>query len=49
VGRLLETLFQRVSLVALNVQVGNEPALACYRRFGFDERCRMVESWVTAR
>jgi ribosomal protein S18 acetylase RimI-like enzyme len=33
--RLLEELFERVSLVALNVQDDNEPAIKMYQNFGF--------------
>jgi GNAT superfamily N-acetyltransferase len=36
-GRLLDELFERVSLVALNVQETNEPAIKMYKNFGFEE------------
>ena len=36
-GRLLSELFERVSLVALNVQEDNEPAVRMYRNFGFEQ------------
>ena len=49
VARLLGALFEQVSHVALNVQVTNEPAIACYRKFGFRERCRCLEGWVQGR
>lgn len=49
VDRLLTSLFEQVGHVALNVQVANEPAIACYRKFGFRERCRCLEGWVQAR
>lgn len=35
-ARLLEELFERVSLVALNVQQDNEAAIRMYRHFGFE-------------
>ncbi|MBA2662546.1 MAG: GNAT family N-acetyltransferase [Bradymonadaceae bacterium] len=35
-ARLLEEIFERVSLVALNVQQDNEPAIRMYRHFGFE-------------
>jgi GNAT superfamily N-acetyltransferase len=34
---LLDALFERVSLVALNVQSDNEPAIRMYNNFGFSE------------
>ena len=34
-GQLLNELFERVSLVALNVQANNEPAIRMYTNFGF--------------
>jgi len=34
-GRLLDELFDRVSLVALNVREDNKPAISVYRNFGF--------------
>jgi cyclic pyranopterin phosphate synthase len=49
VDQLLTSLFEQVGHVALNVQVTNEPAIACYRKFGFRERCRCLEGWVQAR
>ena len=49
VGRLLQALFERVGLAALNVQADNVAAMACYSKFGFEARCSMVESWVTDR
>ncbi|MFP4600474.1 MAG: GNAT family N-acetyltransferase [Persicimonas sp.] len=36
-GQLLDALFERVSLVALNVQDDNEPAIKMYENFGFEE------------
>lgn len=36
-GRLLDELFERVSLVALNVQDVNKPAIKMYENFGFEE------------
>ena len=36
-GQLLEALFDRVSLVALNVQSDNAPAIRMYSNFGFRE------------
>ena len=35
-ARLLDDLFERVSFVALNVQVNNEPAIRMYTNFGFE-------------
>ena len=35
-GRLLDELFEDVSLVALNVQVNNSPAIRLYTNFGFE-------------
>jgi cyclic pyranopterin phosphate synthase len=49
VARVLSSLFAEVSHVALNVQVSNLPAIACYRRFGFVEQCKCLEGWVQAR
>jgi predicted GNAT family acetyltransferase len=46
VRQLLDELFERVGHVALNVQVGNEPAIACYRKFGFVENHRFLEGWA---
>ncbi len=36
-GRLIEELFERVSLLALNVGRDNEPAVRLYKNFGFQE------------
>lgn len=36
-GRLLDDLFKRVSLVALNVQDDNQPAIKIYGNFGFTQ------------
>ena len=36
-GRLIEELFNRVSLLALNVGRDNEPAVRLYKNFGFQE------------
>ncbi len=36
-GQLLDELFDRVSLVALNVQDDNKPAIKMYENFGFEE------------
>ena len=36
-GRLLDELFERVSLVALNVRHDNLPAISVYENFGFQE------------
>ena len=49
VSRLLEAIFAQVSHVALNVQIHNEAAIACYQKFGFRERSRCLEGWVLAR
>lgn len=49
VSRVLSTVFDRVSQVALNVQRDNSAAISCYRKFGFREYCGFVEGWVQAR
>ncbi|MEZ4434111.1 MAG: GNAT family N-acetyltransferase [bacterium] len=49
VGRLLDALFQKVGAVALNVQEGNEPAIRCYRKFGFADRYDFWEGVAQAR
>ncbi len=48
VRRLLDALFEKVDHVALNVEVGNEAAIACYRKFGFREHYRFFEGTATA-
>ncbi|TXD35024.1 GNAT family N-acetyltransferase [Lujinxingia vulgaris] len=48
-ARLLEELFERVSLVALNVQVENAPAIRMYENFGFRANNRFYEGrWSKA-
>jgi GNAT superfamily N-acetyltransferase len=42
-GRLLDELFERVSLVALNVRRDNLPAISVYENFGFDENSTFWE------
>jgi len=49
VGRLLEALFEKVGHVALNVESANEPAIACYTKFGFRRAYHFVEGWAEAR
>lgn len=49
VGRLLDALFHKVGAVALNVQEGNEPAIRCYRKFGFADRYDFWEGVAQAR
>lgn len=49
VGRLLDALFARVGAVALNVQEGNEPAIRCYRKFGFEHRFDFFEGSAQSR
>ena len=46
-SRLLDELFERVSLVALNVQEGNEPAVRMYRNFGFEQNNVFYEGRTT--
>ncbi|RAL24974.1 hypothetical protein DL240_01830 [Lujinxingia litoralis] len=48
-ARLLEELFERVSLVALNVQAENAPAIKMYENFGFKANNRFYEGrWSKA-
>ena len=47
-GKLLDELFERVSLVALNVQDDNEPAIRMYEGFGFEENNVFWEGRCTA-
>jgi len=47
-GRLLDELFQTVSLVALNVQEGNAPAVHMYEKFGFEQNNVFYEGRTTA-
>lgn len=46
-GRLLIELFERVSLVALNVQQENAPAIQMYRNFGFQSNNVFFEGQYT--
>lgn len=46
-ARLLDELFGRVSLVALNVQEGNEPAVRMYSNFGFEQNNVFYEGRTT--
>ena len=43
---LLDGLMTRVNNVALNVETTNEPAIQCYRKFGFTDRYRFIETWL---
>jgi ribosomal protein S18 acetylase RimI-like enzyme len=45
--RLLRELFENVSLVALNVQEGNEPAVKMYEKFGFQQNNVFFEGRTT--
>lgn len=47
--RLLQALFERVSLVALNVQKENQAARKVYQRLGFHDHVRYLEGLVTRR
>ncbi len=47
IGHLLNELFQRVSLVALNVQVDNVAAIKTCERFNFEPTHRFFEGIVT--
>ena len=49
VGALLVELFKRVEHVALNVSPENHAAIACYKKFGFEELHPFIEGWATAR
>lgn len=49
VRRLLDELFSRVSHVTLNVERDNQPAIACYEKFGFTERYHFVEGTAAIR
>ena len=49
VDRLLSELLPKVGHVALNVDQSNVPAIACYRKFGFDERYPFYEGWAAPR
>lgn len=42
-SRLLREVFSRVSLVTLDVEVGNEPAIRTYRHFGFYHDSDLLE------
>ncbi|MFU8805212.1 MAG: GNAT family N-acetyltransferase [Bradymonadaceae bacterium] len=46
-GKLLMDLFERVSLVALNVQQENEPAIKMYKNFGFEANNVFFEGQYT--
>jgi ribosomal protein S18 acetylase RimI-like enzyme len=46
-GRLLVELFERVSLVALNVQQDNVPAIRMYQNFGFESNNVFFEGQYT--
>jgi len=48
-NRLLDELFERVSLVALNVREDNDPAIAVYERFGFRPNTTFWEGRADAR
>lgn len=49
VRRLLDELFDRVEIVALNVEADNSSALACYRKFGFATHYAFFEGSATLR
>ncbi|MFB6374444.1 MAG: GNAT family N-acetyltransferase, partial [Bradymonadaceae bacterium] len=42
-GRLLDELFEEVSLVALNVRNDNSPAISVYTSFGFQQNSTFWE------
>ena len=44
VQHVLDALFLKISRVALNVQEGNYPAIACYQKFGFRTTSRLIEA-----
>lgn len=44
---LLHKLFQRVGLVALDVEAGNVPAIHTYTKFGFQSRAEFLEGEMT--
>jgi cyclic pyranopterin phosphate synthase len=46
---ILDQLFEKVGHVSLNVEANNEPALACYRKFGFSDRFRFLEGTASLR
>jgi ribosomal protein S18 acetylase RimI-like enzyme len=49
-GAVVATLLRRgVQDVFLNVAAGNDPAIAAYRRIGFQECLRFLEGWVITR
>ncbi len=48
-SRLLRSLLERVSLVALNVQRDNAAARTVYKRLGFHDHAKYVEGLVTRR
>jgi len=45
-ARLLDELFERVSLVALNTGESNEPAIRTFKRLGFTEHMRYLEGRI---
>ena len=49
VGRLLAALFEQVGHVALNVDLSNSAAVACYAKFGFQQEYTFIEGWAEAR
>jgi cyclic pyranopterin phosphate synthase len=44
VQHILDQLFESIDYVALNVAEGNEPAIHCYRKFGFLTTARLIEA-----
>ena len=49
VQHILDQLFEGIDHVALNVVEGNEPAIHCYRKFGFLTTARLIEAQARLR
>ena len=49
VQHILDQLFESIDHVALNVVEGNEPAIHCYRKFGFLTTARLIEAQARLR
>jgi GNAT superfamily N-acetyltransferase len=48
-SRVTEELLQRRLTVVLNVEESNAPAIAVYRRLGYEEHCKFIEGPATRR
>lgn len=46
-AKLLDSLFERISFVALNVQEGNAPAVKMYSNFGFEKNNEFYEGRIS--